>query len=110
RVKICGITNEADAALAAELGADAIGLNFYAPSPRCVTIRLAQKILAGLPSAVDPIAVHVNEEPSAIAEQLRRLPCIQAVPWHAGCTGACGWSFVSCSDTIRNHSGFCSRG
>src|SRR5690242_1703435 len=36
RVKICGVTNEADARQAALLGADAVGLNFYHGSPRCI--------------------------------------------------------------------------
>ena len=36
RIKICGITNPADAELAASLGADWIGLNFYAKSPRII--------------------------------------------------------------------------
>ena len=38
RVKVCGITRRQDAEIAIEMGADAIGLVFYEPSPRAVTI------------------------------------------------------------------------
>ena len=44
RIKICGITSSADALLAAEAGADAIGLNFYPPSPRSLTSEQAGEI------------------------------------------------------------------
>jgi phosphoribosylanthranilate isomerase len=59
-VKICGITHPADAELALELGADALGLNFYRRSPRCLD--LAQDIgwLRALPATTPRIAVLVN--------------------------------------------------
>src|SRR5438270_965290 len=63
RVKICGITTPADAALAAQLGADAIGLNFYPSSPRYITGAQASDILAALPPFVEPVALFVNESP-----------------------------------------------
>ena len=44
RIKICGITSSDDAQLAATAGADAIGLNFYPPSPRSLTIEQAREI------------------------------------------------------------------
>jgi phosphoribosylanthranilate isomerase len=69
RVKICGITSPGDALLAAELGADAIGLNFYPPSPRFVDAATARRILEVLPPAVRPVAVLVR--PSV--EQMVRL-------------------------------------
>ncbi len=61
RVKICGITNVADAAQAAALGADMIGLNFYLRSPRRVEEAMARSIVQGLPATVEPIALFVNE-------------------------------------------------
>lgn len=45
RIKICGITNVEDAVAAVDAGADAIGLNFYEKSPRCVTIFEAKSIV-----------------------------------------------------------------
>src|SRR5438132_350748 len=48
KIKICGITTPDDALLAAEAGADAIGLNFYAKSPRCVQPDRAAEIVQRL--------------------------------------------------------------
>lgn len=60
RVKICGITRVEDALSAVEQGADAIGLVFYEPSPRCVTIAQAAAITAALPPFVTVVALFVN--------------------------------------------------
>jgi phosphoribosylanthranilate isomerase len=60
RVKICGITSPGDAAAAARHGADAIGLIFYPPSPRLVTIERAREISAALPPFIARVAVFVN--------------------------------------------------
>ncbi|MSU76544.1 MAG: phosphoribosylanthranilate isomerase [Gemmataceae bacterium] len=61
RVKICGITTPEDAQSAAMLGADAIGLNFYAKSPRCIDAATARAIVSVLPVFVEPVALFVNE-------------------------------------------------
>src|SRR3974390_812463 len=66
RVKICGITKWEDAQLAAELGAHAIGLNFYEQSPRCVTPFAATEILRRLPPFVSAVGVFVNWEAAAV--------------------------------------------
>jgi phosphoribosylanthranilate isomerase len=60
RIKICGITNPADAELAASLGADAIGLNAYAQSPRYVNPRDGLAIVRQLPMFVEPVVILVN--------------------------------------------------
>ncbi|MDF1587936.1 MAG: phosphoribosylanthranilate isomerase [Gammaproteobacteria bacterium] len=62
RVKICGISRRQDAEFAIEMGADAIGLVFYAPSPRAVTIAQAQKIVENLPPFVCVVALFVDAQ------------------------------------------------
>ena len=56
RVKICGITRAEDAAAAAELGVDAIGLNFFA-GPRQIPLDWAYEILSAIPPFVTPVAL-----------------------------------------------------
>ncbi|MEQ8848202.1 phosphoribosylanthranilate isomerase [Botrimarina sp.] len=101
RVKICGVTTPADAAQAVAAGADAIGLNFYAKSPRCVSVEAARDVadaargalrvgvfvnasageitaiavLAGL----NAIQLHGDEPASLLAELPAALPVVRAV-------------------------------
>lgn len=65
-IKVCGITNLADALLAVEGGATAIGFNFYQHSKRYIPPEAAAQITAGLPASVARIGVFVNEAPAAI--------------------------------------------
>ena len=67
-VKICGLTDKADALHAIGCGADAVGLVFYAGSPRCVTAETARAICAALPPFVTRVGLFVNEEPQKIRE------------------------------------------
>ena len=73
RIKICGITRPDDARLAAEAGADAIGLNFYTGSPRHVTEVAAKAIIQILPAGVAKVGVFVNTPPGEVAAIADRL-------------------------------------
>lgn len=73
RVKICGITRPDDGVTAAQLGADAIGLVFYPPSPRFVTVDAAQRIVAALPPLVTVVGLFMNAEPAAMRAVLAQV-------------------------------------
>lgn len=73
RIKICGITTAEDARLAADAGADAVGINFYPRSPRFVDPRLAPAVVQALPPMIDTVGVFVDtpmRQICAIAFQL----------------------------------------
>lgn len=67
RVKVCGLTNERDAELAAASGASAIGMVFWPDSPRVVTIAQARRIVQVLPPLVQAVGVFVNAAPAEVA-------------------------------------------
>ena len=73
RVKICGITRPGDARAAAEAGADAIGLVFYAPSPRFLNVERAAEIRDALPPFVQTVALFVNADAAQVAQVLGRV-------------------------------------
>jgi phosphoribosylanthranilate isomerase len=79
RVKICGFTRVEDALAAARLGADALGLVFYADSPRNVSISQAAAITKALPAFVSVVALFVDAEPQWIRQVLADVPvdCLQ---------------------------------
>ena len=76
KVKVCGITNVEDALKALEFGADALGFNFYPPSPRYLSPERARAILAELPLGICNVALFVNEPRERVQEILPygRLP------------------------------------
>jgi phosphoribosylanthranilate isomerase len=73
RVKICGVTRVADAEYAITLGADIIGLNFYPPSPRALSLERARELRAAIGDRCQVAGVFVNAERSYIAERLDAL-------------------------------------
>lgn len=74
RIKICGLTREADVAAAVEAGADAVGFVFYAKSPRAVTPGRARVLAQMLPPFVTPVGLFVNAADAELAEALDALP------------------------------------
>jgi phosphoribosylanthranilate isomerase len=65
-IKICGVTNLDEALSIAALGADAIGLNFYSNTPRCIPVNRAAAITAALPETIEPVGLFVNHPASEI--------------------------------------------
>jgi phosphoribosylanthranilate isomerase len=82
RVKICGVTTEIDARQATLLGADAIGLNFYPGSPRCVAASAAQRILQELPPFTTAVGVFVDLPMGQVFQQLQTMRRIHVIQWH----------------------------
>jgi len=74
RIKICGITRVEDALAAAELGVDAIGLVFYAPSPRAVSVEQAVSIVQALPPFVTTVGLFVNAPVDEVNNVLQQVP------------------------------------
>lgn len=95
-VKICGITTVADARLAVRAGADLIGLNFYPPSPRCVSETTAKAIRSVLPQHVRCVGIFVNAERERIAAYVRSLP-LDAIQFHGdeGAAALRNWSVTT---------------
>ena len=90
RIKICGITSVEDALAAARLGADAIGLVFYPPSPRYVEIEQAAEIAAALPPFVTTVGLFVNADEQTIADVVSRVR-IDLIQFHGNeCKDYCG--------------------
>jgi phosphoribosylanthranilate isomerase len=81
RVKICGVTNWPDAKLAVDLGADALGFNFYAPSPRSITPSGAWNIIRRMPPMVAAVGVFVNW-PAGVVAALAGALRLDAVQLH----------------------------
>lgn len=74
RIKICGLSRDADVDAAVDAGADAVGFVFYAASPRHVTIAQAAALAARLPPFVMPVGLFVNAEASTVAAAVAAIP------------------------------------
>lgn len=74
RIKICGLTREADVDAAVEAGADAVGFVLYARSPRHVGVERAAELARRLPPFVTPVVLCVNAQPAVIASAVQAIP------------------------------------
>jgi len=72
-VKICGVTRVEDAESAIALGAEMIGLNFYPPSPRCLSIDRARKLRRAIGARAIVVGVFVNADRDYVEERRREL-------------------------------------
>lgn len=81
RVKICGITRPDDARQAVAAGADALGVVFYASSPRAVDVVQAQRVAQAAGPFVTLVGLFVNAEAAAVREVLTQVP-IQLLQFH----------------------------
>jgi phosphoribosylanthranilate isomerase len=81
-VKICGITRLEDAQFAVELGAAALGFNFYRPSPRFIEPEAARAIIAILPPFLVTVGVFADETDAAHVAQVARLAGVSVVQLH----------------------------
>lgn len=74
RIKICGLTREADVDAAVAAGADALGFVLYARSPRALTPARAGELARRLPPFVQPVLLFVNADGAQIAAGLDAVP------------------------------------
>lgn len=96
-VKICGITRLEDALAAARAGAHAIGLVFYAESPRHVTPAKAREIISAVPPFITTVGLFVNAGAAEVRSVLAQAP-VELLQFHGEETPEfCrqfGWPFV----------------
>lgn len=81
RIKICGLTREADVDAAVAAGADALGFVFYPPSPRYVTAQRAAELAKRIPPFVDVVGLFVNESPELVRTTCEMVP-INVLQFH----------------------------
>lgn len=90
QVKICGLTNEEDALAAIALGVDALGFNFYPPSPRALDLNRDLDWIGRLPRSAQRIAVTVNPG-RPLVDQLMASGALDLIQLHGDETEAfCG--------------------
>ena len=81
-IKICGITNLNDAHAAVAAGADALGFNFYKPSPRYIAPESAREIINTLPDSILTVGVFVNEGSPEAVRSIANQAGVKAVQLH----------------------------
>jgi len=92
RIKMCGFTRGEDIAQALQLGVDALGLVFYPPSKRALTIEQAAKLAAEVPPFAHLVGLFVDAEKSQVDATLRAVP-LSLLQFHGNETAAYCESF-----------------
>jgi phosphoribosylanthranilate isomerase len=99
KVKICGITNYEDAAMAADLGADALGFNFFPKSRRYIDPEDARIIIRRIPPFVVTVGLFVNAAEHSRVSAIAHAAGVQAIQLHGDetpefCRGLSGWTVI----------------
>ena len=76
RIKICGVSREADVDAAVDAGADAVGFVFHPESPRYLSVDRATRLADALPPYVTPVGLFVNASPDDIDAVLDAIPTL----------------------------------
>jgi phosphoribosylanthranilate isomerase len=74
RIKICGLSRDADVDAAVNAGADAVGFVMYGKSPRYVTVARAAELAKRLPPFVTPVALFVNATDAEVRAAVAAIP------------------------------------
>ncbi|MGD0224068.1 MAG: phosphoribosylanthranilate isomerase [Terriglobia bacterium] len=82
RIKICGITRREDAQLAVDLGAAALGFNFYPRSPRHIDPAAARAIILKLPPLITPVGIFANESDDEYVARVARESRVSVLQLH----------------------------
>jgi len=99
RVKVCGLTSPADARVVAAAGADAVGLNFVAGSPRRLAVEVARSVAAAVPAGILKVGVFAGSSP----DDIRRIAAavgLDAIQLH-------GHLFAAGDDGVVDPPGLC---
>lgn len=81
QVKFCGFTRVQDVKMAVKLGADAIGLVFYPPSPRAVNVQQAKELIAAIPAFTSVVALVVNMAEAELVELTKHI-AVDVIQFH----------------------------
>jgi phosphoribosylanthranilate isomerase len=121
RIKICGLTRREDVKAALNFGVDALGLVFYAPSPRYVNALHAKQLVKNLPAFVSRVGLFVNEPAESVRSVLETVPlnllqfhgdedavyCEQfGLPWIKAARVRPGVDLLECAASFKDAVGF----
>ena len=81
-VKVCGVTNIANALACAEAGADYLGLNFHPPSPRSISVAQAADLASALQGKAELVGLFVDRPITDVAAILCEIPAIRTIQLH----------------------------